>query len=73
MGAESALLLATRNNGRSIPSGSHYRSAERYHKLPPELTDVAAGEALWEAVEAIIGPVLEKRAAERRYEIVTEI
>ena len=72
VGAESALLLATRNNGRSIPSGSHYRNAERYHNLPPELTDVAAGEKLWEAVEAIIGPVLEKRAAERRALMLAE-
>ena len=34
-GAETPVMLATRNNGRAIPSGSYYRNGERHHKLSP--------------------------------------
>lgn len=57
IGAETAVMLATRNNGRAIPSGSYYRNGERYHKLSQELKDISLGEQLWHAVEGLIGVV----------------
>ena len=57
VGADTAVMLATRNNGRAIPSGSFYRNGERHHKLSAELRDVALGEQLWDTVEGLIGVV----------------
>jgi retinol dehydrogenase-12 len=59
VGAETAVMLATRNNGRAIPSGSYYRNGERHQKLSPELKDASGsfGNALWDAVEGLIGVV----------------
>jgi retinol dehydrogenase 12 len=59
VGAETAVMLATRNNGRAIPSGSYYRNGERHHKLSPELTNVSLGEQLWDVIEGLIGVVCE--------------